>query len=76
MVSDVMLPGKEMGPDVVRKVRKTVKDLPVLFISGYSHGALRAEDLSKPHTDYLAKPFSKPEFINKIDQLLTALKAG
>jgi len=74
MVSDVMLPGKEMGPDVVKKVRKTVNNLPVLFISGYSHGSLSAEDLSKPNTDFLAKPFSKPEFISKIDQLLASPK--
>lgn len=72
MVSDVMLPGKEMGPDVVKKIRETVNNLPVLFISGYSHGALSAEDLSKPNTDFLAKPFSKPEFISKIDQLLAS----
>jgi CheY-like chemotaxis protein/signal transduction histidine kinase len=74
MVSDVMLPGKEMGPDVVKKVRKTVTNLPVLFISGYSHGSLSAEDLSKPNTDFLAKPFSKPEFVSKIDQLLASPK--
>jgi CheY-like chemotaxis protein len=70
MVSDVMLPGKAMGPEVVQKIRTTNKNLPVLFISGYSHGALSSGDLKKPNTDFLAKPFTKPEFIAKIKQLL------
>ena len=70
MVSDVMLPGKAIGPEVVQKTRTTIKNLPVLFISGYSHGALSSGDLNKPNTDFLEKPFSKAEFIAKIKQLL------
>ncbi len=55
LVTDVVMPGLN-GAELARRLRDTRPDLPVLFISGYSHGV--AELPTNPGSALLAKPFT------------------
>ncbi|MGB2239225.1 MAG: response regulator [Pseudomonadales bacterium] len=72
IVSDVMLTGSKTGPDLVRDIRRDNPGIACLFISGYKHGALSQSDLEHPKTDFLAKPFSKQDFTNRVEALMAA----
>ena len=57
LVLDIVLKDAS-GLDVYKKVRKTRKDLPVLFISGYDPSMKVCSTLNEdPHTRFLVKPF-------------------
>ena len=70
IVSDVMLATGKTGPTVVRAIREQQPNIPCLFISGYKQGALSEDDLAVPNTDFLAKPFTKASFTERISRLM------
>ena len=70
IVSDVMLTGSKTGPHLVREIRRDNPAIACLFISGYKHGALSQADLEHPKTDFLAKPFSKQDFSDRVEALM------
>ena len=70
IVSDVMLATGKTGPTLVRAIRKQQPNIPCLFISGYKQGALSEDDLAVPNTDFLAKPFTKAIFTERISRLM------
>ena len=61
VVTDIMMPGGLTGIDLVREIRETRPDLPVLFMSGLatSHPALQQAESWFP---VLRKPFGEAEF--------------
>ncbi|MFL6857382.1 MAG: ATP-binding protein, partial [Allosphingosinicella sp.] len=56
MISDVVMPMMD-GPTTAREARKSLPDLPILFISGYAEEQLR-QSIDLPRVAFLAKPFS------------------
>lgn len=56
LISDVVMPGMD-GPAMVRKIRESRPDLPVLFMSGYAEEQLR-KSIDIDHVSFLPKPFS------------------
>jgi len=64
-VVDVVMPYMS-GPELVTQLRHKLPDLPVVFISGYSHTPPALIQGSSSRTEYVQKPF-------QTDQLLTAL---
>jgi CheY-like chemotaxis protein len=70
IVSDVMLATGKTGPTLVRAIREQQPNIPCLFISGYKQGALSEDDLAVPNTDFLAKPFTKASFTERISRLM------
>ena len=57
VISDVIMP--EMGGrEMVKELRRTRADLPVLFISGYADDALARRELGSSEAMLLEKPFS------------------
>ncbi len=67
LVTDVVMPGLN-GAELARKLRDRRPDLPVLFISGYSHGT--AELPTEPGFALLPKPFTAIALGQAIRQLL------
>lgn len=59
VLSDVMLPGGLLGPEVVRKARHARPDLPVLFMSGYADAEARSSDLLAQGATVINKPFRR-----------------
>jgi len=67
ILSDVVMPGMD-GPAMARKIRATLPDVPILFMSGYAEEQLRQSiDLERVH--FLPKPFS-------VQQLAEAVRAA
>lgn len=69
---DYMLPGKYNGLDVYKAIRKSDKDIPILFISGNlefieSIRLLKEQDQNLAH---LSKPITISEYVNSINDLL------
>jgi two-component system cell cycle sensor histidine kinase/response regulator CckA len=56
MISDVVMPTMD-GPTTAREARKSLPDLPILFISGYAEEQLR-QSIDLDHVGFLAKPFT------------------
>lgn len=70
VLTDVVMPGKLQGPDLVHLIRERRVDMPVVFMSGYPHEAnvhgngIRRKDIS------LTKPMSKAKLLAALAQAL------
>ncbi|WP_158639164.1 ATP-binding protein [Elioraea rosea] len=67
LVSDVSMPGMD-GPTLVRTVRATAPDLPVILVSGYAESEALA-DLPGAPVQFLPKPFAIKDLLARIDAL-------
>ncbi len=69
VVLDVMLPGLD-GWQVLQGIRRSGKDLPVLFLTARDHVDERVKGLELGADDYLVKPFAFSELLARIRTLL------
>ncbi len=70
VLSDVMLPGRMLGSDIVRSLREKRPDLAVVFMSGFVD---IAADLSNPEemeAVLLRKPFRKAQLVDALQAAL------
>jgi two-component system copper resistance phosphate regulon response regulator CusR len=68
-ILDVMLPGLD-GWDILRGIRKSGKDIPVLFLTARDHVDDRVKGLELGADDYLVKPFAFSELLARVRTLL------
>jgi two-component system cell cycle sensor histidine kinase/response regulator CckA len=73
LISDVVMPGMD-GPAMVRAVRATHPDLPVLFMSGYAEEQLR-NSIDIANVAFLPKPFSVNQLAEAARDVLAASRA-
>jgi len=68
---DYMLSGNISGMDVYEHIRKTDKEIPVLFISGNIEFLESIRDLKRkdPHVEHLSKPCRNKDYVNRINDL-------
>lgn len=69
IVLDLMLPGMS-GLEVLRVVRSEGIDTPVIVLSAKGDEIDRVVGLKVGADDYVAKPFSRPELLARIDAVL------
>lgn len=69
LVLDWMLPGFD-GPEVLRKVRTYLPEVPVLFLTAKDAVEDRIEGLGAGADDYVAKPFSLEEVLIRLHRLV------
>jgi len=70
VVSDWMMPRMD-GIELVRKIRQTIQPLPVvLIVTSLSMPEARSHALQAGADDYLAKPFSVPEVLERLANCL------
>jgi two-component system copper resistance phosphate regulon response regulator CusR len=69
VILDVMLPGLD-GWAVLAGLRKSGKDLPVLFLTARDHVDDRVKGLELGADDYLIKPFAFSELLARVRTLL------
>lgn len=69
LLADVMLPGLD-GFAVVRELRRTLPELPVLFLTARSAPADVVRGFEAGGNDYLRKPFSLDELLLRVRELL------
>ena len=75
---DYVLPGGINGMDIYHHVRKTDKNIPILFVSGNiefleSIKALKQKDVI---IDHISKPCQHKDYINRINKLLEQANAA
>lgn len=68
-IMDVMLPGLD-GFSLVRRLRASRSDLPVLFLSAKGAVEDRVRGLESGGDDYLTKPFAFSELLARIQALI------
>jgi two-component system response regulator RegX3 len=66
---DLVLPGMS-GIDVLREIRRTSEEVPVILVSGRSEEADRVVALEIGADDFVLKPFSPRELVARIRALL------
>jgi len=70
VVSDVLMPVLG-GPGMIRELRKTRPDIPVLFISGYTGDRALNDDIRDiAQSSFLPKPFSAKQLVEAIARVL------
>jgi two-component system cell cycle sensor histidine kinase/response regulator CckA len=68
ILSDVVMPGMD-GPTMARKLRETLPQIPILFMSGYAEEQLRESiDIAQVH--FLPKPFSVQQLTDAVGAIL------
>ena len=70
---DIMMPNKD-GYSVAKKIRQQTDRLPIIFLSTKSQEADKLRGYDSGADDYLAKPFSMPELLKKIEVFLRRTK--
>lgn len=58
------------GLDIIRTLRKSKKDMPILAISGFINDEVIGEVNSIENVKYLSKPFLKEELLTAIKDIL------
>ncbi len=71
-VLDIMLPGRD-GLSILRHLRHTGNNVPVLLLTARSSVGERVEGLQAGADDYLIKPFSNEELVARVQALLRRL---
>ena len=70
---DIMMPNKD-GYTVAKKIRQQSDVMPVLFLSTKNQEEDRLKGYDTGADDYIAKPFSMPELLKKIEVFLRRSK--
>ncbi len=69
VVSDVVMPEMD-GPTLLKELRKTNKDLKIIFVSGYPDDAFKKSLDENEQFAFLPKPFSLPQLAQKVKEEL------
>ena len=69
LVTDLKMPGMS-GLQVLEAVRNCQPEIPVILITGYAAIDNAVEAMKNGATDYLAKPFSNDEIVDKVKNAL------
>jgi two-component system, cell cycle sensor histidine kinase and response regulator CckA len=70
LVTDVVLPDRVDGLEVVERLRRRFPDLPVLFMSGYAQGAMRPGMGPRKDMEFLQKPFELSVLLQRVREIL------
>ncbi|MBI2841086.1 MAG: PAS domain S-box protein [Acidobacteria bacterium] len=69
LITDVIMPGIS-GPELAEKLRASRPQLRVLFMSGYTDGAISDQRMLRGDEAFLSKPFGPDELARKVRQIL------
>ncbi|NNC72230.1 MAG: response regulator [Sphingomonadaceae bacterium] len=70
ILSDVVMPGMD-GPAMARELRKTLPDVPILFMSGYAEEQLR-DSINLEEVHFLPKPFSVQQLAEAVHKIVSS----
>lgn len=73
IILDLMLPGMD-GYEVVKTLRATRNNTPVLILSGLSGSDKKVKGLGIGADDYLTKPFDRSELVARVNALVRRSK--
>ncbi len=72
LFTDVVMPGGVNGRQLALRLRERWPDLPVLYTSGYAHGALTIDGEQVAAKYVLGKPYRRRELAAKLREVLDA----
>jgi len=72
LITDVVMPYFN-GPDLAQRILQQRPDLRVLFVSGYTDGAIIHQESELKSADFLQKPFNMKTLNQKVRAILDAL---
>ena len=75
VVTDVVMPGMS-GKVLVDRLRKTMPELKVLYMSGYTDNAIVHHGVLDPGTPFIQKPFNTRDFGAKVQDVLRGGAGG
>ena len=64
------------GPEMIRRLRVSIPDLRVVYVSGHSEDELDVTDVADPRTEFLYKPFNLEVLSSAVQRLLSAEPPG
>ena len=70
LLTDVVLPGGTMGPELAEKATRDRPGIGILFMSGYARDVLGHHDQSIGGVEVLQKPFRKADLARKVHAVL------
>jgi DNA-binding NtrC family response regulator len=70
LLSDVVMPQMN-GPELYRRLLKLLPGLPVLYMSGFSNGAI-GDIMQGEKAGFLAKPFTSTMMLEQVARILAA----
>jgi DNA-binding response OmpR family regulator len=70
---DIMMPNKD-GYTVAKKIRQQTDIMPILFLSTKNQEGDRLKGYDTGADDYIAKPFSMPELLKKVEVFIRRTK--
>ncbi|GHA14534.1 signal transduction histidine kinase [Devosia pacifica] len=69
IISDVVMPEMD-GPTLHKHIRDKVKDLKMIFVSGYAEESVRRDIEDDQTVDFLPKPYSLDQINTKVKEVL------
>ena len=69
VATDVIMPGMN-GRELVEKIRQLRPQVRVLFMSGYTSDAVAHRGILDGEVEFISKPFSLKEFVQKVREVL------
>ncbi len=69
LLTDVVMPALT-GRELVARLRLTLPDLPVVYMSGYTDDVVAARDALGAHMRFLPKPFSSRDLLKTVREAL------
>ncbi len=65
VLTDVVMP-EMYGPDMVKQIQQTHPDTHIIYMSGYTQGALSSQNLLEAEANLISKPFTSITVLSKI----------
>lgn len=70
LLTDIVMPGRLLGNELAREIRKLRADLPVIYMSGYANEATVHGNGLSPGDIRLMKPVQKSDLLNAIRKIV------
>ena len=72
-ILDIMLGDDVSGYDIIKKIRETDQNIPVIFTSARDQDIDKIIGLEMGSDDYLAKPYSTKELLLRVNKLINRI---
>lgn len=73
LITDIMLPGDKTGAKLAQIIRKTRKDIPVVFISGHAEEDVKTDMARVKGAAFVSKPFTKNVITEIIERMMNQI---
>ena len=69
-ILDIMLEGEITGYDIIKKIRETNEEVPIIFSSARDESIDKIMGLEMGSDDYISKPYSPKELVLRVNKII------